>query len=84
MLAYAKLSKMFWVEAMMIETYVINISPSAPLHGDIRMDWQRRFVPASRGVRLSEEKIIADWESTDRDWLDELRIHPLGLASRRP
>ena len=31
MLAHAKLSKMFWVEALMITTYVINISPSTPL-----------------------------------------------------
>ena len=35
MLAHAKLSKMFWVEALMTTTYVINRSPSVPLDGDI-------------------------------------------------
>ena len=35
MLAHAKLSKTFWVEALMTLTYVINISPSAPLDGDV-------------------------------------------------
>ena len=35
MLAYAKLSKMFWAEALMTVTYVINISPSSPLDGDV-------------------------------------------------
>ena len=34
-LAQAKLSKTFWVEALMTTTYVINRSPSTPLDGDI-------------------------------------------------
>ena len=35
MLAHAKMSKTFWVEALTIATYVINRSPSAPLDGDV-------------------------------------------------
>ena len=35
MLAHCKLSKIFWAEALMIATYVINRSPSAPLDGDV-------------------------------------------------
>ena len=35
MLAHAKLSKFFWVEALMTITYVINKSPSAPLDEDV-------------------------------------------------
>ena len=35
MLAHAKLSKKFWAEALATTTYVINISPSAPLDGDV-------------------------------------------------
>ena len=34
MLAHAKLPKMFWAETLMPATYVINISPSAPLDED--------------------------------------------------
>ena len=35
MLAHAKLSKMFWAEALMTTTYMINKSPSAPLDEDV-------------------------------------------------
>ena len=35
MLAHANLMKMFWAEALMTTTYVINRSPSAPLDGDV-------------------------------------------------
>ena len=35
MLAHAKLSKTFWVEALMTATYVINKSPSTALDEDI-------------------------------------------------
>ena len=35
MLAHAKLSKMFWVEALIMVVYVINMSPSVRLDGDI-------------------------------------------------
>ena len=35
MLAHAKLSKRFWVEALMTTVYVINRSPSKPLDRDI-------------------------------------------------
>ena len=34
-LAQAKLSKTFWVEALIIPTYLINRSPSTPLDEDI-------------------------------------------------
>ena len=55
MLARAKLSKTFWVEAMMTITYVINRSPQHPFMGISAkiVDRQRRVVLAFEGVRLS-------------------------------
>ena len=35
MLSHAKLSKSYWVEAMLMVVYLINRSPSVPLRGDI-------------------------------------------------
>ena len=35
MLAYPKLPKIYWAEALMIAFYIINMSPSVPLEGDI-------------------------------------------------
>ena len=35
MLAHAKLSKTFWVEALITAMYVIDRSPSAPFDGDM-------------------------------------------------
>ena len=44
MLAHAKLSKTFWVEALTRTTYMINISPSTPLDGDTQRVWTGKGV----------------------------------------
>ena len=35
MLSHAKLRKPYWAEAMLIAVYLINMSPSVPLKGDV-------------------------------------------------
>ena len=44
MLAHAKLSKTFWVEALMTATFVINRSPSTPLDGVPQRVWTYKDV----------------------------------------
>ena len=45
MLAHAKLPKTYWAETLKMKVYVIDMSPSVPLHGDIpKMVWTGKDV----------------------------------------
>ena len=66
MLTRAKLSKMFWVEALMTAMYVINILSSTPLDGDTpqRVWMEAANDPAGfdQRSRLTEDEPVAEIE----------------------
>ena len=53
MWSHVKLLKSYWAEAMMIDVYLINISPSNPLDGDVpQRVWTRRDIVSYKHLRV--------------------------------
>ncbi|KAI5327124.1 hypothetical protein L3X38_026520 [Prunus dulcis] len=69
MLSHAKLSKSFWGEALMTAIDLINLSPSAPLNGDVPnklWDPVARKIIRSRDVVFFEDQNIEDIRRGDK------------------